>query len=178
MLFRIFGHWILQSSLIWPHLFHPNNWGQLQKTEGASCLSLCGGSLGCFRSIRFSLPGGLWRGSRHVVCGLNSASSEKAVGEVGNQGLGEEQLRNLGIWFSWAFIGKSLHLPLRFTFPFHHLLHSVQSDLCLFKIQPPLLDSVPAVSHPPGLMNPESCFQLWSGWGDSQRSPKGGGGCT
>lgn len=98
-----------------------------------------------------------------MVRGLNSASSEKAVGEgwkVGSGELGEELLSNLRIWFTGAFIGKSLHLPLWFTSSSPHLLPSVQSDLCLFKIQPSLSDSVPAVSHPPGLTNPSPVSSL------------------
>lgn len=132
MLFRILGHWLLESSLVWLHLFLQNNWGQLWNTAGAGGLTLCGGSLGCFRSITFSFPGGLWKGSRHVVRGLNSAGSEKAVGEGWRwvQNLREELARNLGIWLMWALVGKSLHLPLWFTSPSHHLLPSVQSDLC------------------------------------------------
>lgn len=163
MLFRIVGHWLLESSFVWLNLFLSNNRDQLWKTEGAGCLTLCCGSSHCFRSMRFSLPGRLWRGSRHVVHGLNSASSEKAVGEgwkVGSGESGEELLSNLRIWFTGAFRGKSLYLHLWFTSSSPHLLPSVQSDLCLFKIQPSLSDSVPAVSHPPGLTNPSPVSSL------------------
>lgn len=72
----------------------------------------------------------------------------------------EEVLR---IWLTLAFAGKSLHLPFWFLSPSHHLSLSA-SDVCLFKRQSPLSDSAPAVSHPPGLVNPESCFQAWSCW--------------
>lgn len=65
---------------------------------------------------------------------------------------------------------KALPLPLWLASPLSSSLTSVQSDLCLFKIQPPLADSAPAVSHPPELKTPQSYFQLWSGWGGSQSS--------
>lgn len=73
--------------------FPPKCWGPTEETRRSGPCALGPGSLGSCRSIGFSLPGGLRRGRRHVVCGLNSTRSKKAVGEGwegGNAGPGEE----------------------------------------------------------------------------------------
>lgn len=117
-----------------------------------------------------------------MVCGLNSAGS-KAVGEGWKVGKRRTCRRSYcatsesGLPGIRAFVENSPSIPLA-CLPPSSSLTSVQSDLCLFKIQPPLADSAPAVSHPPELMNPQSYFQFWSGWGGSQSSPRGGGGRT
>lgn len=93
-----------------------------------------------------------------MVHGLNSAGTEKAVGEgwqVGNAGFGEELLSNLGVWLTRAFVGISLRVLLWFTSIF--LFYPLSNGICVY-LKSTSFRLCPVVSHPPALMNPESYF--------------------
>lgn len=135
MLFRIVGHWLLESSLMWLHLFLRNNWGQAWNPARSGRPDFVRWITRLLQKHQILIPRRALK--RQRARGSWSKFSKQWRGRGGGMEVGTgfeggatTQPRNLTyVDAGW----KISPFTLGFTSPSHHLLPSVQSDLCYLK---------------------------------------------